>query len=259
MWTTRWMMRLDEAYEKRTIAAASLLSTVSEPIARHLESSLGIRCETIYNGFEVEPETPELRPVDDDRFDLVYTGGIYRKYYDPTPMFRVLRKLRDEGELPARFCLHFYGQSAEFPRLEGWLDEFGIADLVERHGTLSRDDVARVQREAHALFFLAWTNENADGVLSGKLFEYFAAGRPILSVGCGLKPAVGQLIARTGTGVVVRDETDGVLEQALRTLVRGETPDWFKPDTGAIETFRRDVQGGKVVELAEALVEEKKY
>lgn len=250
---TRVIMMNFPGFERRCLKRASQLTTVSNPLAHKLEAMHETPCETIYNGFEGKAHAPELRSAG-KRFDLIYTGGIYRKYYDPTPLFRVMAELRKEGFGPDSFRLHFYGQSAEFPLMREWLETHQIEDMVELHGYLSRHEIAQVQRDASALLFLAWTNEKADGILSGKLFEYFAAGRPIVSVGCSEKPAVSKLILSTRTGLVVKDERDGRLKEGLLDLIDGRSPSWFQPDGSEIDSFSRSYQARRVINVAEDLL-----
>jgi len=75
-----------------------------------------------------------------------------------------------------------------------------------------------LQRDSEALLLLIPDAEGRGrGILSGKVFEYLAAGRPILAV---VPPdgAAAELIRQTGAGVVVApDDIDGI-EQALVSM-----------------------------------------
>jgi glycosyltransferase involved in cell wall biosynthesis len=87
----------------------------------------------------------------------------------------------------------------------------GLGDRLELIDYLPRSESLRLQRDSEALLLLV---PDADGrgrgVLSGKVFEYIAAGRPILAV---VPPdgAAAELIRETGVGVVVApDDVDGI-------------------------------------------------
>ena len=75
-----------------------------------------------------------------------------------------------------------------------------------------------LQRDSEALLLLIpEADGRGRGVLSGKVFEYLAAERPILAV---VPPdgAAAELIRETGAGVVVApDDIDGI-ERELRAL-----------------------------------------
>ena len=83
---------------------------------------------------------------------------------------------------------------------------------------LPRADSLRLQRESEALLLLVPdAGGRGRGVLSGKVFEYIAAGRPILAV---VPPdgAAAELVRETGSGVVARpDDIEGI-RQALVDL-----------------------------------------
>jgi glycosyltransferase involved in cell wall biosynthesis len=81
-----------------------------------------------------------------------------------------------------------------------------------------RADALRLQRDSEALLLLIPdAGGRGKGVLSGKVFEYLAAGRPILAV---VPPdgAAAELIREAGAGVVVApDDVDG-MKAALADL-----------------------------------------
>ena len=82
----------------------------------------------------------------------------------------------------------------------------------------SRSRSLELQRDSEALLLLIpESGGRGKGVLTGKIFEYLAAERPILAV---VPPdgAAARLIHETGAGVVVApDDVDG-MERELRAL-----------------------------------------
>ena len=94
----------------------------------------------------------------------------------------------------------------------------GIADRMELIPYAPHRQALELQRDSDALLLLIPdASGRGRGVLSGKVFEYLAAGRPILAV---VPPdgAAAELIRETGAGVVVApDDIDG-MERELRAL-----------------------------------------
>ena len=86
-----------------------------------------------------------------------------------------------------------------------------MAQQRNRVDYLPRADSLRFQRDSEALLLLVPdAGGRGRGVLSGKVFEYIAAGRPILAV---VPPdgAAADLVRETGSGVVVApDDVDGI-------------------------------------------------
>jgi hypothetical protein len=74
-----------------------------------------------------------------------------------------------------------------------------IADV---YGIVTREESIIKQRCAHILLLLNWNDPQEKGVYTGKIFDYLAAQRPILSIGrCG--GVVEDLLEQTKAGVHV--------------------------------------------------------
>lgn len=93
-----------------------------------------------------------------------------------------------------------------------------MGDRLELIPYAPRAESLRLQRDSEALLLLVPdAGGRGKGVLSGKVFEYLAAGRPILAV---VPPdgAAAQLIRETGAGVVVAPDDIGGIGEALQEL-----------------------------------------
>jgi glycosyltransferase involved in cell wall biosynthesis len=90
------------------------------------------------------------------------------------------------------------------------------------------------------------------GVLTGKIFEYLAAERPILAA---VPPdgAAAQLVRDTGAGVVVPSEDEDAIRQALRDLHARWKAGSLNGTPLSDEWRRRLSRGGRVEELADLL------
>jgi hypothetical protein len=142
------------------------------------------------------PRTP-LSP----RFELVYTGTMYESKQDPTPLFDALAALYQAGSIgPANFRLRMVGWYLQ--EAERQARERGLAELVQTQPAVPRAEAIQLTRHATAQVFFGWTDGTDSGRYSAKVFEYLAAGRPILAVGPGRDVAC-RLIEESG-GVVAR-------------------------------------------------------
>ena len=99
-----------------------------------------------------------------------------------------------------------------------WADSLGLGDRLELVDYLPRGESLRYQRDSEALLLLVPdAGGRGKGVLSGKVFEYLAAGRPILAA---VPPdgAAAELIRETGAGVVVAPDDVDAIRAALVDL-----------------------------------------
>ena len=201
---TRARQATNERLARLVVGRADAVSCVSEAIAdevRALEPRGIVR--TIPNGCDFDDFAGlEYRPG--SRFRITHTGSFFGKR-DPRPFLRALHD--SELDVVARFVGDFRSTDRE------WAETLALGDRLELVDYAPRTESLRLQRDSEALLLLV---PDADGrgrgVLSGKVFEYLAAGRPILAV---VPPdgAAAELIRETGAGVVVApDDVEGIGE-----------------------------------------------
>jgi len=191
--------RVEAALERRVVAGARTLVTVSAPVAEALERLHGLPARVVTNGFDpAEGAVPALAP--EGRFTLTYTGSMYAKWHDPAPLLAGIALVRDrEGLTPADLRVRFYG--SEHEPLPPLVERYGVSDFVRLHGLVPRAEAVARQRVADALLVLGWNTPSDQGMLTLKALEYLQARRPILLVGGGADSELSRLLteARVGT------------------------------------------------------------
>src|SRR3954471_16362168 len=165
------------------------------------------RVVTIANGCDFD-DFAGIEYVRGDRFRLTHAGSFFGKR-DPKPF---LRALAESGlqDVTVRFVGDFRPGDREF------MESLGVADRVELVDYVPRRESLRLQRDSEALLLLIpEAGGRGRGVLSGKVFEYLAAERPLLAV---VSPDGGaaELLRETGAGIVVApDDVDGIERELI--------------------------------------------
>src|SRR5437763_4154594 len=160
------------------------------------------RVVTIANGCDFD-DFAGLEYRRGDRFRLTHAGSFFGKR-DPRPF---LQALADSGleDVLVRFVGDFRPGDREF------LEALDVGDRVELIPYVPRRRSLALQRDSDALLLLIpEAGGRGKGVLSGKVFEYLAAERPILAVVPPDGAAAG-LLRDAGAGVVVApDDVEGM-------------------------------------------------
>lgn len=189
---------------------ADAIVAVSDPIADEMRA-LGPAgsVTTIANGCDFEDfQGLQYRPG--GRFRITHTGSFFGRR-SPRPF---LTALRDSGlDVVARFVGDFRAADRE------WAAGLGLGDRLELHSHTGRRRALELQRDSEALLLLIpEADGRGRGVLSGKVFEYLAAERPILAA----VPQDGEaarLLRETGTAILVGPDDTVGMRAALEGLV----------------------------------------
>jgi len=241
-------VRLKEQSQRvvsRTVARrADAVVAASEAIADEARAlDPAGRVVTIANGCDFDDFAGlDYRPA--SRFRITHTGSFFGKR-DPRPF---LTALNDSGlDAAARFIGDFRSADRE------WAENLGLGDRLELHPFLPRRRALELQRDSEALLLLIpEAGGRGRGVLSGKVFEYLAAERPILAA---VPPdgAAAALIEESGAGVVAPPDDVPAIRAALEGLVRRHQAGELNGTPLSTELRARLDRRARVAELAELL------
>ena len=224
---------------------ADAIVAASEPIAgemRALEPKGKV--VTIANGCDFD-DFASLEHHTSDRLRITHAGHFHGKR-DPRPF---LRALAESGldDVVVRFAGDFRVADREYA------EALGLGDRVELLGEVSRRRSLELQRDSDVLLLLIpESGGRGKDVLTGKIYEYLAAERPILAA---VPPdgAAAQLVREAGAGVVVpSDDVEG-LRDALLDLHRQWQEGRLDGTPLSPELRARLSRGSRVEELADVL------
>jgi glycosyltransferase involved in cell wall biosynthesis len=201
--------RSSQSVARLVARSADAIVCVSEAIAEEART-LDPKGEvvTIANGCDFDDFAGlEYRPG--PRFRITHTGSFFGRR-TPRPF---LSALADSGlDVAARFVGDFRAADRE------WAEKLGLGDRLELHPFATRRRALELQRDSEALLLLIPdAGGRGRGVLSGKVFEYLAAERPILAA---VPPdgAAAELLQESGAGVVVSPDDEQAIGAALAQL-----------------------------------------
>ena len=199
---------------------------------------------TIANGCDFD-DFAGLEHHASDRLRITHAGHFHGKR-DPKPF---LRALAESGldDVVVRFAGGFRAADREYA------EALGLGDRVELLGDVSRRRSLELQRDSDVLLLLIpESGGRGRGVLTGKIFEYLAAERPILAA---VPPdgAAAQLVRDTGAGVVAPSDDVDALREALLDLHRRWREGSLDGTPLTAEWRQRLSRGERIEELADLL------
>lgn len=172
----------EKKLEIETLEYADVLTTTTELASKKLkELHPQKKICTVMSGYDIEDITNNNTPKNQEKLNFTYAGSLYGGKRNPKLLFKGISELIHEDKInPLLLSLDFYGDNFG---LKETAEEYGIEDLVNIHGTIPHEEVLKKQKESQALLLLSWNNKKEEMFLPGKIYEYLAAKRPVLSIG----------------------------------------------------------------------------
>lgn len=235
--------------ERRLCRLADAVITVSGGLAEALSNMTGQPVSIIPNGFDPSllPSEP-LPPT--SVFTILYAGTLVVGRQDPKPLFRALELCIERGHLPREGVeMLFLGSKPESVKqaLNGMPDSLPVRVLPR----LPHRAALAFQTRASILLLLAHTAER--GVMTGKVFDYLAAGRPILAVPDD-HHTTSRLLKTTGAGVALT-EMESIAGQLREWYARWRSDPAFTllRNESEINRYSRAVQTGELARILDEL------
>ena len=177
-------------------------------------------------------------------FNLVHTG-LFSAEGNPRRLWKVLAELcRDLPGFGRDLHLTFAGKTD--PEILAAVREAGLGDRLTDLGYIPHHEANRLQKAADLLLLPLREEPEAAGILTGKYFEYLAAGRLIAAFGPH-GSVLERSLAATRTGRIFDWEEEAPLKEYLTALYTRTLA--FDPDPGAISAYTRRSLAGRYAEV----------
>ena len=227
---------------------------MSELWANKLQAFHSKKTIAIPNGFDEEDytESVPLTP----KFTITYTGNIYPGKRDPMPLFEAIAELKQEGKLSLDDLeVRFFGSNVA-ETLSPLVEKYSLWDFVKMYGFVSFSESIKRQKESIVLLLLSWNDPRDRGTLTGKVFEYLGAGRPILAL--AFKGGeIDNLLQESGCGIVANevDEIKDILTKWLEEFRQcREITSHYSPNEEVIKSYTRREQARKLAACFDEVV-----
>jgi glycosyltransferase involved in cell wall biosynthesis len=245
---------LDKRQEASWLGVADVITVVSRPAGDDLADRLALDSMLVPNAWDpdLDAELGDGGPdaaaglLDPDRRSLVYTGRFGSYGRDPEGLVEGLRALaRDEPGTAERLEVAIAGPVTDEER--ALLASDVSPARITLLGSLPRAQAVALQRAGDGLLLIA--SERRSQLANLKLFEYLAAGRPIVALAEGTE--AGRIVLETGAGDVVPSWDPTAIREALTRFVSGQLG---APDAEALRPYTYPAAAQRMADAVEAAV-----
>lgn len=235
---TAWADRKHHRLEQEVLTKADKVVTVAPDGARRLGRLGNRNVRTIYNGFDRDDDAQT--PVNlSEQFTITYLG-VLSKIQNPSNLWQALAELiKEDSGFDKSLRINMIGQIDS--TVVSSIDENGLTQHVAYSPYMPHDQVSAVHRSSTLLLLLLMPDSEprAKGLLTGKLFEYMASGRPILCIGPEDGDAA-RILRETGAGQTISFEDKEKMKEALKNLYQRYLNHTLPNNTNtAVEQFSR--------------------
>ncbi len=245
---TGWADRRHKRLEQSVLREADAVDTVSWSWAEDFQRLGRADVAVITNGFDTADFPPTDAVAPDPAFAICHVGSLNKDRNSPALWESLAELAREDDDFRRDLRLRFIGKTEEATFAQ--LNALDLTDNVERVEYVPHAEVVAALGKARVLLLLTNDTPNVMGVVPGKLFEYLAAGRPILAIGAPEGDSA-RILRETGAGTLCGFQDRAAMKEALRTLYRayraGEPLQAGDPT--AIQGFTRRGGAGKIAAL----------
>ena len=234
--------------EESVLKSADCVLTVSNSLKEEFTKTAN-RVEVITNGFDDEVLTRNTIRLD-RKFTISYIG-LLPKQSNPKVLFKVLNELcAKNADFKDDLKLNFIGDISDEVKTE--ITNNQLNENTNFVGYVNHREAIEYQKKAQVLLLLIPNIEKSKGILTGKLFEYLTAKRPILAIG-PKEGDLSEILKDTNAGVVVGfDHEEKLASEILKLYYQYKDGD-LKVDSKNIEKYHRKELTKKLASIIKSL------
>lgn len=240
--------KINHRLERKVLRNSDINVVVSQSMADAFTSITTKRVEIVSNGFDHSDYNFDLA-IDKNIFSLVHVGTIPPSSNSKYLWSAISRLAKENEEFNQKLRIQFIGD-VDNSVIES-LKENNLFNKVEMVGYKPHSEIPVYQKSAQALLVLAPSTSKE--ILTGKIFEYLAANRPIMAVG----PVGGdldKLLIETDAGIMLPNDSETDIYEGLKWFWDGFQSDWSNFNPRNINLYSRKALTHKISELMDELV-----
>jgi glycosyltransferase involved in cell wall biosynthesis len=229
---TRKSIQIHQKLEKEVVGKSDAVLVIGKTMKEKF-NKLSNNIHVLTNGFDDDIISYKLEQ--DKKFTITHVG-LMNADRNPISLWKAISEICKENiDFAKEYQIQFVGKIA----LE-------VLDSLEKHqiknvvdvGYVSHQEVITYQQKAQVLFLPVNNVKSAKGIITGKIFEYLQAKRPILAIG-PINGDLAEIIKETNSGIVVDFEDVENLKKEILTMYNSFKSGVLKSNSKNIEQYHR--------------------
>jgi glycosyltransferase involved in cell wall biosynthesis len=240
--------------EKKVLRSCDRVITVGKTMAADLQQILPVKTAVITNGYD-EDDVPQERMSLVSTFSITYIGTM-NDARNPLGFWNAVSELKAEKHpVMSNIVVNLVGKPEDVVRTS--VADYELQDVVHFTGYVTHADAIKYQNTSTILLLVINRTSNNKSILTGKIFEYLASGRPILCLGPEDGDAA-EIIKEAQAGKVIDyDDVDGI-----KTFITKAYAEFLSDNKSAmnlsIEKYSRKYLTGQLAQLLDEITNTKK-
>jgi glycosyltransferase involved in cell wall biosynthesis len=205
---------------------------------------------TIMNGYDRDDFSGLLDLPAYSQFTITHCGSI-SKVSDPEPFLKAIQALfRQEPDLKNQIRIQFIGTDI-YGRLGQLIQSSGLEKNISPIQYLHHREAIAALMQSH-LLLLTIFKKTTEEIITGKIFEYLASGKPILLISS--EGEVARMVRSLRRGVVINNlDTQGIQTAILDYFQKFKTGSLSFSEPLSVLQFDREKLTGRLADIFDRL------
>ncbi len=202
--------RLEESIVKRADAVTCAMGGLVDIFRHRYQDIEENRFHTITGGYDPD-DFADTVPLE-KYFTMTWSGTMFSDLF-PRTLLKVLRDMLDEGSISIKDCVFRIVGTMDMEAYKA-ISALELEGLLELTGFEDHRESIRLARSSHLLLMQLGGVKRSELIYPGKMFEYLASRRPVLTL--AYEGSAARLIRDLGAGTVVEpDDAQGIRDAIL--------------------------------------------
>ncbi|MFT5761967.1 MAG: hypothetical protein ACI8WA_001091 [Polaribacter sp.] len=193
---TKSSIKIHQKLEKEVVEKSDAVLVIGKTMKERFDK-FSNNIHVVTNGFDNDSTftSTEL----DEKFTITHVG-LMNSDRNPISFWKAISEIcKENTDFTSDYQVQFVGKIAL--EVRDSLEEYQIKNILDI-GYVSHQEVAIYQQKTHVLFLSVNNVKSAKGIITGKIFEYLQAKRPILAIG-PINGDLADILNETNSGKIV--------------------------------------------------------